>query len=177
MILSIKSYIDDFISQGYISNVNMREINNSEGVGLDLSINEVYEIESGDALLAVESRKTPPSKLIPFDDNRFLTLNVNTQYLIKTEEVFNLPEDICCNFYPRSTLFRSGLIFQSSILSTGYTGSMVFNISNFSKNVMLVEKGARFATAVFMTVDGDVNKYRGQWNGARVSQPVSEKQV
>lgn len=177
MILSIKSYIDDFISKGYVSNVNKREINNSEGVGLDLSISEVYEIDNGDSLLGVENRKTPPSKLIPFDENKFLTLNANTQYLIKTEEVFNLPEYICCNFYPRSTLFRSGLIFQSSILSTGYKGSMIFSVSNFSKNTMSVEKGARFATAVFMVVDGDVNKYRGQWNDSRVSQPVSEKQV
>ncbi|MCE9873994.1 hypothetical protein LZ667_21780 [Hafnia alvei] len=177
MILSIKSHIEHLISEGYISNVNAREINNSEGVGLDLSISEVYEIEQTDSMLGVENRKTPPSKLIPFNEDGFVSLNANTQYLIKTVEVFNLPDGICCNFYPRSTLFRSGIIFQSSILSTGYNGSMVFSLSNFSKNTMWVEKGARFATAVFMAVDGDVNKYRGQWNGARVSQPISEKQV
>ncbi|ENC9731725.1 TPA: deoxycytidine deaminase [Citrobacter freundii] len=177
MILSIKSHIHYLISEGYISNVNAREIDNSEGVGLDLSISEVYEIEEEDSMLGVVHRKTPPSRLIPFNDDGYLSLNANTQYLIKTVESFNLPEGICCNFYPRSTLFRSGIIFQSSILSTGYNGNMIFSISNFSKNAMWVERDARFATAVFMAVDGDVNKYRGQWNGSRVSQPISERQV
>ncbi|OXL40323.1 deoxycytidine deaminase [Enterobacter mori] len=177
MILSIKSHIDYLISKGHISNVNPREISNSEGVGLDLSIGEVYEIQEADSFLGVEQRKTPPSKLISFNEDGLLLLQANTQYLIKTEEIFNLPKDICCNFYPRSTLFRSGIIFQSSILSAGYEGNMIFSLSNFSKNAMQVEKGARFATAVFMTVEGDVNEYRGQWNGARVSQPISETQV
>ncbi|MBN6350258.1 hypothetical protein ABN057_07100 [Providencia alcalifaciens] len=177
MILSIKAHINYLISEGYISNVNSRELTDSEGVGLDLSISEVYEIESSDSLLGVEYRKTPPSKLIPFNENGYLSLHPKTQYLVKTIEVFNLPANICCNFYPRSTLFRSGIIFQSSILSTGYNGSMIFNLSNMSENVMLVEKGARFATAVFMAVNGDVNQYKGQWNGARVSQPISEKQI
>ncbi|MFG1174477.1 hypothetical protein AAFN90_12980 [Erwiniaceae bacterium CAU 1747] len=177
MILAIKSHLNYFMSQGYVKNVNAREINNSEGVGLDLTINEVYEIENVDSMLCIEERKTPPSKLISFDTNGKLLLEPGKQYLVKTEEVFNLPESICCIFYPRSTLFRSGISFQSSILSAGYNGSMIFNLNNFSKNSMLVEKGARFANAVFMSVEGNINTYQGQWNGSRVSQPISEKQI
>ncbi|HDS4387535.1 TPA: hypothetical protein QH079_002424 [Enterobacter roggenkampii] len=177
MILSIKSHIDFFMAEGYISNVNERELYNSEGVGLDLSVKEVYEIEGSDSMLGLELRNTPPSKIVPFNNDGTILLKANSHYLIKTMEVFNLPKDICCNFYPRSTLFRSGLIFQSSILSSGYNGEMVFGVFNIRNNSMLIEKGARFATAVFMSVIGDINDYRGQWNGGRVSQPTSEKQV
>jgi len=85
--------------------------------------------------------------------------------------------DLCCQFFPRSTLFRSGLIFQSSILSTGYTGPMIFSITNNNQVNFLIEPGARFATAIFMQVIGETNSYRGQWNHGRVSQPIEERQV
>lgn len=177
MVLSIKSHINYFLSNGILSNVNPRELQNSEGVGLDLSIGEVYEIDDSICMLGNSFRKTPESKLIPFNEKSLLFIEPRKQYLIKTKEVFNLPDNICCQFYPRSTLFRSGIIFQSSILSSGYVGEMVFGIYNGRDQAFLVEKGARFATAVFMSVTGEVNKYQGQWNGGRVSQPNSEKQV
>ena len=59
MILSIKSHIDEFISTGILMNVNERELNNSEGVGLDLTVDTIYEIAEGDGLLGIELRKTP----------------------------------------------------------------------------------------------------------------------
>jgi len=177
MILSIKSHIDYFLSEGILSNVHQRELKDSEGVGLDLSIGEVYEIDDSICMLGNAFRKTPESKVVPFNEKGLLFLNSRKQYLIKTKEIFNLPDDICCQFYPRSTLFRSGIIFQSSILSSGYKGEMVFGVYNSRDQDFLIERGARFSTAIFMGVHGDVNKYKGQWNGGRVSQPESEKQV
>lgn len=177
MILSIKSHIDRFLAKGILSNVNPRELDNSEGVGLDISIGEVYGIDDSICMLGNSFRKTPEAEMIPFNEKGLLFIEPKKQYLIKTKESFNLPDDICCQFYPRSTLFRSGIIFQSSILSSGYSGEMVFGIYNSRDQAFLIEKGARFATAMFMLVHGEVNKYQGQWNGGRVSQPNSEKQI
>lgn len=177
MILSIKSCIDHFLSAGILSNVNSRELSNSEGVGLDLSIGEVYSIDDSICMLGNSFRKTPEADIVSFNENGLLFLESKKQYLIKTKEIFNLPDEICCQFYPRSTLFRSGIIFQSSILSSGYHGEMIFGLYNSRDQDFLIEKGARFASAMFMQVHGDVNKYRGQWNGGRVSQPKSEKQI
>jgi hypothetical protein len=53
MILSIKSNINEFIKNGYVQNVNVRELFNSEGVGLDLTFDEGYEINNSLALLGV----------------------------------------------------------------------------------------------------------------------------
>lgn len=177
MVLSIKSYIDYFINNGFISNVNIRELDNSEGVGLDLSLDSVYEIDSTLAMLGVNFRKTPDSKSIAFDKDNLIYLQPKRGYLLKTKEVFNLPENICCQFFPRSTLFRSNIVFQSSILSYGYKGAMVFYVYNNNPSAFAIEKGARFSSALFMEVSGEVNKYRGQWNNGRVSQPKTEKQV
>jgi len=177
MILSIKSYINTFIENGYIKNVNVREISNSEGVGLDLTFNEAYEINDSLSFLGDKYRKTPVSTLLPFDKDNIVYLKPNHNYLLKTKEEFDLPSEICCQFFPRSTLFRSGVIFQSSILSTGYVGPMIFSLINNNGNDFAIEKGARFATAIFNLVDGDVNEYKGQWNGGRVYQPKSERQI
>lgn len=177
MILSIKSHIEYFLSFGFLSNINARELHSSEGVGLDLSIGEVYKVDDSICMLGINYRKTPEVIKMEFNDNGLLFLESGQHYLIKTKEIFNLPNNICCQFYPRSTLFRSGIIFQSSILSTGYKGEMVFGLTNSRNQDFLIEQGARFATALFMSVNGDVNEYQGQWNGGRVSQPNSEKQI
>lgn len=177
MILAIKSHLSYFLEKGIISNVNSREINNSEGVGLDLAIAEIYEIQNEEAILGKEIRKTPSSQLVTPNIDGYLHLKPGKSYLVKTSEIFNLIPSISCQFYPRSTLFRSGIIFQSSILSVGYFGPMIFNLTNIGKQDFLVELGARFATAVFTEVKGDSNSYRGQWNEGRVSQPNIEKQI
>lgn len=177
MILSIKSHIDEFISAGILMNVNQRELNNSEGVGLDLTVDTIYEIAEGEGLLGIELRKTPASIELELEKDGYFHLLPNKSYLFSTKEYFNLPMDLCCQFFPRSTLFRSGLIFQSSILSTGYTGPMIFSITNNNQSNFLVEPEARFATAIFMKVFGEANSYRGQWNHGRVSQPIEERQV
>ncbi|WP_271460362.1 dCTP deaminase domain-containing protein [Pantoea leporis] len=177
MILSIKSHLSEFIAKGIISNVNKREVENSEGVGIDLSARAVYLIGDEIAFLGKEFRKTPSSKeLRPSKDGVF-ELQSGMSYLVETVEVFNLPEEISCQFFPRSTLFRSGVIFQSSILSHGYVGPMLFNLTNFGKKPFFLEKHARFSTAVFYSVKGSSNPYAGQWNGGRVSQNKSERQI
>lgn len=177
MILAIKSHLPYFLENGIVSNVNAREIDNSEGVGLDLAIAELYEIQDEEGFLGKENRKTPSSKLVSPDINGYLHLKAGKSYLAKTSEIFNLTKSLSCQFYPRSTLFRSGILFQASILSVGYCGPMIFNLTNIGQRDFLIEIGARFATAVFIEVKGDSNTYRGQWNEGRVSQPSIEKQV
>lgn len=177
MILAIKSHLSYFLEQGIINNVNSREINNSEGVGLDLAIAELYEIQDEQGILGKDTRRTPSSQLVMPSIDGYLHLKPGKSYLAKTSETFNLTASISCQFYPRSTLFRSGILFQSSVLSVGYCGPMIFNLANIGKQDFLLEIGARFATAVFIEVKGDSNSYRGQWNQGRVSQPNIEKQV
>ncbi|HGM6348527.1 TPA: hypothetical protein ACKP8H_002775 [Serratia marcescens] len=177
MILSIKAHLKDFLKNGYIKNVNKRELDNSEGVGLDLTVNKLYIINDEIAFLGKDYRKTPSAtELLPNKDGLY-EITKKYAYLVETKEVFDLPMNIFCRFYPRSTLFRSGIQFQASILSHGYNGPMIFSINNTRDLSFFIEKGARFSTAVFELVDGESNPYAGQWNGGRVFQKNSERQV
>ncbi|MDF5847352.1 hypothetical protein P4M26_20090 [Pseudomonas aeruginosa] len=80
-------------------------------------------------------------------------------------------------FFPRSTLFRSGITFSSSVLPPGYVGPMTFALTNNHSEAFEIQIGARFAHVIFQAVSGDIGRYKGQWQGGRVSQPKDEGQI
>lgn len=166
-----------FSPKRVVYNLDDRELNEPEGVGFDLRLDSLLKITNGsEAGIGIKTRQTPESSPVEPVHNIF-HLHKHTSYLATTMEVFDLPQTICAQFFPRSTLFRSGVVFQSSILPPGYKGPMTFMLYNSTQNNFFIERGARFSHALFMTVDGDVNLYRGQWNGGRISSPDPEQQV
>lgn len=177
MILSSAEFLQFFIEKKYITNVNQRDLSATEGVGLDLSLSDLFQINNESGELLVDVRRTPSSKKVELIDNNIYMLEPGCSYLARTVEEFNLPPHLACNFFPRSTLFRSGILFESAILSTGYTGPMVFGLYNVGSKPFYIEKNARFAQVVFQEVIGNVNGYRGQWQEGRVSQANFEKQI
>jgi deoxycytidine triphosphate deaminase len=177
MILSSAEFLNFFIEKEYITNVNHRDLSATEGVGLDLCLSELFQLEDESGELFTDLRCTPSSRLlIPNEENIYI-LEPNCSYLAKTIEKFNLPQNLACNFFPRSTLFRSGVLFESAILSTGYSGPMVFGLYNVGSKPFYIQKNARFAQVVFHEVIGTVNGYKGQWQSGRTSQPRHEKQI
>jgi len=177
MIYSPYSLLPHIKEGRIIRELSDREIFNPEGVGFDLRIKSVSEILHGSGSLRASTRRTPSHKLITVnDDNCWLILPSKT-YLVSTFEEFELPSDLAATFFPRSTLFRSGIAFNSSILPPGYIGPMTFALTNHYTEPFEIEIGARFAHVVFHSVCGDVGFYKGQWQGGRVTQPSNEEQI
>lgn len=177
MILSPLSLLNHIKLGRLIRNLSDRELNTPEGVGFDLQLESIYEISNGSGSLLVDTRKTPEHLACPTNTEGYFVLSQGKTYLATTREEFDLPNDIACIFFPRSTLFRSGVIFQSSTLPPGYVGPMTFSITNTHHSDFIIERGARFAHAVFLSITGDIQAYRGQWQGGRVSQPNDETQI
>ena len=177
MIISPLDLLPEIRAGRILKNLGERDLENPEGIGFDLRLGELSAVESGFGSLRVETRKTPPSVQIHQGSNRLFYLLPETAYLATTCELFDLPDGLAAQFFPRSTLFRSGIFFQSSVLPPGYTGTMTFALHNISKNPFEIEFQSRFAHAVFFEVSGRSNKYRGQWQGGRISQPIDERQV
>lgn len=124
-----------------------------------------------------DTRRTPESVVLSTDDDECYNLIPGEVYLVTTIEEFDLPDNLCAVFYPRSTLFRSGINFSSSVLPPGYVGPMTFSITNNYKSSFKIQKGARFSHVVFHATTGDVGQYKGQWQGGRISQPEDESQI
>lgn len=177
MIVSPLDLLPEIRAGRVILNLGDRDLNNPEGVGFDLRLNSLLRIRGGTGSLRVETRRTPATEDAVPDSDGLFNLQPGASYLASTCETFDLPDGLAAQFFPRSTLFRSGVIFQSSILPPGYIGPMTFAIYNSTEAAFELQRGARFAHAVFLLVSSTATKYRGQWQGGRISQPDDERQI
>lgn len=179
MILGPKILLDLVKKKRLVENLSERELINPEGAGFDLRLGEVYKI-SGQSFLGITERKTADIKLIAsFDAKKTesITINPGDFYLVKTIEAVNMPDNLTASITPRSTTYRSGLYLRTGNVPPGYSGGLIFGLKNEGPIPVTIEIGARFVHIQFSEVAGGGNKYRGQWQGGRVSALKKEKQV
>jgi deoxycytidine triphosphate deaminase len=162
-----------------VENLSERELTNPEGAGFDLRLGEVYKI-SGKAFLGETERHTAEVALVKkYDEKRTakITIKPGEFYLIKTIEGVNMPDNLTANITPRSTTYRSGLMIRTGNVPPGYCGGLTFGLKNEGPVAITIEMGARVVHIQFNEVKGTGNKYRGQWQGGRVTTTKKEKQV
>lgn len=179
MIIGPKKLLQLVKKINLVENLAERELTNPEGAGFDLRLGEVYKIK-GKAFLGIEERQTPQIELLakynPQKKQSFV-FQPDEYYLVTTIEKLNLPLDIATTFIPRTTTFRSGLFLRTGIAQPGYQGKLTFGLKNEGPIPVEIELGARFVFAVFHWVDGGGEKYRGQWQGGRITTEKREIQV
>ena len=147
-----------------------RELNEPEGGGFDLRVDEVHILEGGEAFLGEGDRKTPKVGLVAkYKRNKDIVLKPGDYVLVKTIEKINLPKDIGAIFRPRSTLQRCGIGLFTAAASPGYCGELTFGMCNLGKNDFKLELGARIVHILFFKTSDNVSEYRGQWQDGRVS--------
>ena len=163
-----------------IKNLSKRELSTPEGAGFDLTVGAVYRLDGAGSLL-LNTRET--SRAIPIisdmvqeEKNPVLNLCGNELYLVTTIETFSLADDMMAIFHPRSTLFRSGVIFQSGVAPFGYKGPMTFLLHVANPAGFKLQIGARFAHVNILAVEGTSFAYRGQWQAGRVVTSGVEEQ-
>lgn len=162
-----------------VENLSERELTNPEGTGFDLRLGEVFKI-SGKAFLGETHRQTPDIESIKVWDEKkpsSIKIKPGDFYLVKTIEKINLPLDLSAVIIPRTTTFRSGLFIRTGPIQPGYSGELTFGLKNEGPVVVEIEMGARFVHLIFHEIKGAGRKYRGQWQGGRVSATKKEKQV
>jgi len=166
-------------SKKLVEGLGKRDLENPEGAGLDLRLGELFKIK-GETFLGVETRDTVDHKsLAKYDLKKStkVTIKPGEFYLMQTVEKVNLPDNIVCIPYPRSTLLRSGIWLLSTQIAPGYSGLLTFGLKNMGNSKFKVEMGARVAHIIFYEIAGKGVKYRGQWQGGRVTTKKEEVQV
>jgi deoxycytidine triphosphate deaminase len=161
-----------------ISGLSERELNNPEGIGYDLRVEEVF-VSSGRGHLGNTVRETPSVQslgTLSRDGQKLIALKGGEYYLVKTVETVQFGLDMGGLIFPRSTLFRSGVLLQSSVVPPGYVGTLTFGLAIWSPAGFDIELGARFAHMVIVEVGQGASLYGGQWNGGRVTTESSEEQ-
>lgn len=189
MILGPKVLLKLVKTKKLIEGLSERELTNPEGAGFDLRLGEVYKI-SGDAFLGETHRKTPEVELVAsilspggrhekrYSKNiKSIKIKPGDFYLVKTIEKINLPVELSAMIIPRTTTFRSGIFIRTGPIQPGYSGELIFGLKNEGPVTVEIEMGARFVHLIFHEIKGGGNRYRGQWQGGRVTTKSKEKQV
>lgn len=188
MVIGINEILRRVKKEKLIEGLGKRELKNPEGVGVDLRLGGVYQIIEGGAFIQGDSgqvlgnRKGVKTKLLGEFKKRkreqeWVTIKPGDYYLVSTLEIINTPKDLMPVVYPRTSLFRAGLLLLNSKTDPGYKGTLTMGLKNLSEFEVKLQIGARICNIVFFKIEGSTVEYRGQHQGGRISPENEEQQV
>ena len=180
MVLGIDKILELVVNENLVENLSERELKDPEGTGLDLSVGIISKFVESTSYLGVDQRSTLNTEIVATlekDGNKQIILSPQEYILVTTNEVINMPKSLVGIIRPRGTLFRSGIALYTGQVNHGYDGTLTFGMYNCSPFKFTFELGARVAHILFLEINGESVKYRGQWKGGRISAPKMEKQI
>ncbi|OGG82377.1 hypothetical protein A3H77_01835 [Candidatus Kaiserbacteria bacterium RIFCSPLOWO2_02_FULL_56_11] len=178
-VVGIKEVVRRIKEEELITGLDGRDLSNPEGTGIDLRLGCVHKIVEGGAYIEADGaaglgkrkgvKTEEVCKLKEGDVQDDLVIAPGEYYLVQTAETVNTPLDLMPMVYPRSSLFRAGLLFLATKTDPGYKGQLTFGLTNLSAFPVRLQLGARICNIVFHKIEGDVIGYRGQHQGGRFS--------
>lgn len=166
-----------------IEGLGKRELENPEGVSIDLRLGAVYQITEGGAFIEADlgKRKGVKTEQIARFNKRGrqqqVIIKPGDYYLVSTAEWINTPRDLLPVVFTRTSLFRAGLLLINSKVQPGYKGTLTMGLTNLSPFEVKLQMGARICDIVFYKIEGKTVAYRGQHQGGRISPEEEESQV
>ena len=187
-VLGIDEVLRRVREEGMIVDLGPRELENPEGVGVDLRLGQVHVISEGGAFIEADGKaglgkrkgvriKTLAEWKPDSDEQEFVSVEPGKYYMVRTIEGIKTPLDVMPMIYTRGTLFRVGLLLLASKADPGYEGPLAFGLTNLSDFPVRLQMGARIANIVFYQIEGRGTAYRGQHQGGRVAIHEEERQV
>lgn len=187
-VIGINQVIKRIKEENLVENLGDRDLNNPEGVGIDFRLGSLHKITKGGAFIEADGEaglgkrkgvKTEEiAKFVPGSKTqKTVSLKPGQYYLAQTMEIVNTPHDLMPVVYPRTSLFRAGLLMLNSKTDPGYKGQLTFGMVNLSPFPVKLQMGARICNMVFFKIEGKTVSYRGQHQGGRVTPEKEEQQV
>lgn len=138
--------------------------------GVDITLASVATFtDPGTLAVNNRARRLPGTDDIPFDRDGQVYLSPGA-YLVRFNEVVNLPPDCMAYARPRSSLLRSGVALHTAVWDAGYSGRGVSLLVVYNPHGFRVERNARIAQLVFhrlsaATAAGYEGVYQGEATG------------
>lgn len=176
-----------------IEGLGERDQFNPEGIDIDLRVGKVEEI-AGESFLGVKDRSSAITKVIgdvKTDGSKVISINPGDYFLVTTMEKINCPKKpvryvwwlpkahLIPDIRPRVTLQKAAVSLDFSTTNPGYSGPLVFGISNNGYYPFKFELGSRMFKIYWSPAIGGIKRtYEGQHQGGRsTSQGKLETQV
>ncbi len=134
--------------------------------GFDITVGEIHRFKepgrldfSNSEREIPETEKIEPERKNKEDDYRWWKLQKGS-YKIKTNERFNMPNDLAGIVFPRSSLLRMGCTTETGVWDAGFSGKAEFILMVMNEEVEIKEN-ARVAQLLFVTTEEVEDGYRG----------------
>jgi dUTP pyrophosphatase len=143
--------------------------------GIDLRLESLWRFAGAGALgrdrgrgdAAAPDRILPEREPLAFDAQGALHLAPGA-YLVRFEEVVQLPTDLMALARPRSTLLRCGATLHTAVWDAGYVGRSEALLVVANPHGLRLERGARICQLIFFPLDAPGAGYAGIYQGENV---------
>ena len=135
--------------------------------GFDLTAHEIYRFDGcGKIDFSNKEREFPETEKIQFKDMwAHLAPGI---YKIKTNEYFNMPEDVVAFAQTRSSLSRMGAFTVTGYWDAGFHGKAEFTLVVMNPSGLDIKQNARVTQIMFLKLDDNVDEvYNGIHKGLR----------
>lgn len=153
------------IKNGWVSGINNLE-DQIQPNAIDITIDKVSRINDNEEfILNQNNTKTHRGRSNDVDvDANYWKLASYRRYLDGSSNMYvNLPINVCCFLFTRSTLIRNLVFIQSGLYDSGYKGHVGFILYSLANGVSCIERGSRVGQIMFITADS-ANLYQGTYN-------------
>ena len=133
--------------------------------GFDVTLRDIAVIQSA-GTIAVSNNDRVISALSPLAYDGLGNIDLPAgAYVATFNEVVNIPKDIMALAKPRSSLLRCGASMHHAVWDAGYRGRSQALLTVYNPLGFRVQRNARIAQLVFMTLTGATQGYNGRYQG------------
>jgi dUTP pyrophosphatase len=136
--------------------------------GFEMTLRDVAALETaGRVTAANKDRVVSQLEMLPFDSAGNINLKPGS-YMITYNEVVHIPKNIMALGRPRSSLLRCGANVGLAVWDAGYEGRSQSLLIVYNSKGFTVQKNARVAQLVFLTLTGETEGYKGIYQGENI---------
>jgi dUTP pyrophosphatase len=138
--------------------------------GFDITLRDVARLQNiGQISKDNAQRRVPDLAPLVFDNQGFMEL-LPGSYMITYNEIVHVPTDLMALARPRSSLLRCGVSIGTAVWDAGYSGRSQSLMIVYNPNGFRVQKDARVAQLVFMTLSAETEGYAGKYQNENINQ-------
>ncbi|MFY9813261.1 MAG: deoxyuridine 5'-triphosphate nucleotidohydrolase [Dehalococcoidales bacterium] len=138
--------------------------------GFDITLRDVAMLQNmGQIGRDNAQRRLPDLAPLVFNNQGFMEL-LPGSYMITYNEIVHIPTDLMALARPRSSLLRCGASIGTAVWDAGYSGRSQSLMIVYNPNSFRVQKDARVAQLVFMTLSAETEGYAGKYQNENINQ-------
>jgi len=138
--------------------------------GFDITLRDIASLQTrGQIGVDNTQRQLPDLEPLNFDSQGFIELGPGI-YMITYNEIVHIPTNLMALARPRSSLLRCGVSIGTAVWDAGYSGRSQSLMQVLNTRGFRVQKNARVAQLVLMTLSAETEGYAGKYQNENIEQ-------